>query len=469
MMIPYLTLDDTITAISTAPGVGAIGVVRLSGRDAVSVASRIFKGKNLSRQKSHTVHFGKIIDLEGREVDEVVTTIFHHPNSYTGEDVIEISAHGSPYILTRILELCIEAGARAALPGEFTQRAFLNGKMDLAQAEAVADLIAAESAAAHHTALNQLRGGFSRDLDDLRTKLVEFASLIELDLDFSEEDVEFADRKQFLVLIDTLKEKTSSLLESFRLGNVIKKGISVAIIGKPNAGKSTLLNALLNEERAIVSDIAGTTRDTIEETLNINGILFRLIDTAGIREHTTDIIESIGMERSRNNATQSDIILYLVDMNSLVSFDDRQNLYDEFQWLKEFSSKTIPVYTKYLLWQENISTDSSIESADSPYILTDAKSGLGIDSLKQVIFEKAVGGKINTDQTIITNVRHRDILQKISVSLDKIKTGLNESLSGDLLAIEIHECLRYIGELTGRVDIDRDILGTIFSKFCIGK
>ncbi len=468
-MIPYSTFEDTIAAISTASGVGAIGVVRLSGKDALGVAGRIFKGRDLSRGKSHTVHFGRIIDAEGKEVDEVVATIFLHPNSYTGEDVVEISGHGSPYILSRILELCMEAGARPAQPGEFTQRAFLNGKMDLAQAEAVADLIAAESAAAHHTALNQLRGGFSRDLEDLRTKLVEFAALIELELDFSEEDVEFADRKQFLALIDALKDKTGVLLESFRLGNVIKKGISVAIIGKPNAGKSTLLNALLNEERAIVSDIAGTTRDTIEETLNINGVLFRLIDTAGIREHTADIIESIGIERSRSNAAKSDIILYLMDMGSHASSAGDRDIYAEFPWLREFSTKAIPVHTKYKLWQENTSNATSAERPDPPYIVTDAKSGLGIDRLKETIFEKAVGGKINTDQTIITNVRHRDILQKISVSLDRIEAGLKGNLSGDLLAIDIHECLRYIGELTGRVDIDRDVLGTIFSKFCIGK
>lgn len=459
-------MEDTIVALATAPGVGAIGLIRVSGRDSFDIADKIFKGKKLKEQASHTVHFGRIVakkdgNTADEIIDEVVVTLFKNPKSYTGEDTVEISGHGSPYILQRIMETCVAAGARLALPGEFTQRAFLNGKLDLAQAEAVADIIAANSKAAQQTALNQLRGGFSADLKFLRDELINFAALIELELDFSDEDVEFADRSQLRELVNRTYKKTKELIESFKLGNVIKNGVSVAIIGKPNAGKSTLLNALLNEERAIVSDIAGTTRDTIEETLNINGVLFRLIDTAGIREHSTDYIENLGIERSKKNAEKADIILHIVD---LLNDDDGDHTFD---WLQEFEYKTTRVYNKFLTWQKLMSDQGILVTLAFPSI--DAKEGFGIDILKNLIYEKAIGENIHTESTIVTNARHHEALQKIMESLLAIKSGMGRNLSGDLLTIDIRRALHYLGEITGQVEVDRDILGTIFGKFCIGK
>jgi tRNA modification GTPase len=454
-------LEETIVAIATPPGVGAIGVIRLSGAEAILIADKIFTGKQPSNQKTHTVHFGHIISPDltgGREeiIDEVVVTIFKTPKSYTGEDVVEISGHGSPYILGKIIEVCIAAGARLAKPGEFTQRAFLNGKLDLAQAEAVADLIAANNKAAQQTALNQLRGGFSNDLKLLRDELINFAALIELELDFSDEDVEFADRDKFRTLISNLKSQISNLLNSFKLGNAIKNGISVAIIGKPNAGKSTLLNALLNEERAIVSDIAGTTRDTIEETLNINGVLFRLIDTAGIRDHSSDHIENLGIERSKQNAEKADIIIHLVDLT------DKEDY--EFDWLRSYESKTIPVFNKADLAREVQEVISP-----TPRLFLSAKKREGIELVKQALYDKAIGEEINTESTIVTNARHHQALQKIMESIEAIEAGMANNLSGDLLTIDIRRALHFLGEITGQVEVDRDILGTIFGKFCIGK
>lgn len=444
-------LDDTIVALATAPGVSAIGVIRLSGADAIHVAGTIFKGKNLLKQASHTMHFGHIIS--GDEViDEVVVSLYLDKKSYTGENTVEISGHGSPYILGKIIEAAVGAGARLARPGEFTQRAFLNGKLDLAQAEAVADLIAANSKAAQQTALNQLRGGFSGDLKILRDELINFAALIELELDFSDEDVEFADREKFSTLIQNLRSRVTHLLNSFKLGNAIKNGISVAIIGKPNAGKSTLLNALLNEERAIVSDIAGTTRDTIEESLNIRGVLFRLIDTAGIREHSTDTIENLGIERSKQNAEKADIIIHLIDATDTEESD--------FSWLKQFEAKTITVLNK---------ADVVPVSGIQYQISISAKKKNNIEALQDAMYEKAIGEEMNTESTIVTNARHHEALQKIIESIDAIEEGMQHNLSGDLLTIDIRRALHYLGEITGQVEVDRDILGTIFGKFCIGK
>lgn len=444
-------LDDTIVALATAPGVSAIGVIRLSGADAIHIADKIFKGKNLLKQASHTLHFGHIVS--GDEViDEVVVSLYLGKKSYTGENTVEISGHGSPYILGKIIEAAVAAGARLARPGEFTQRAFLNGKLDLAQAEAVADLIAANSKAAQQTALRQLRGGFSSDLKILRDELINFAALIELELDFSDEDVEFADREKFRILIHNLRSRVTHLLNSFKLGNAIKNGISVAIIGKPNAGKSTLLNALLNEERAIVSDIAGTTRDTIEESLNIRGVLFRLIDTAGIREHSTDTIENLGIERSKQNAEKANIIIHLIDAT-----DQEEN---DFAWLKQFEDKTITVLNK---------ADVVPVSGIQYQIAISAKKKNNIEALQDAMYEKAIGEEINTESTIVTNARHHEALQKIIESIDAIEEGMQHNLSGDLLTIDIRRALHYLGEITGQVEVDRDILGTIFGKFCIGK
>ncbi len=448
-----LTWNDTIVALATAPGVAAIAVIRLSGTAAISIVNDLFPSRNLLEAVSHTLHVGYL--KEGNTIiDEVVVSLFKAPRSYTGEDTAEISCHGSPYVQQQVIEACINKGARLARPGEFTQRAFLNGKLDLAQAEAVADLIAADSKAAKETALNQLRGGFSDDLKDLREQLIHFAALIELELDFSEEDVEFANRQQLEELIRQLKEKITALIQSFKLGNVIRNGVSVAIIGKPNAGKSTLLNALLNEERAIVSDIAGTTRDTIEETININGVLFRLIDTAGIREHSTDSIENLGIERSRQNAARAAIILHLVDLT-----DKEDPL---FEWLKPLEEKTITVFNKADVAGTSFSGDTS-------QVVISARGKQGIDVLKKRMYDKAVGGAVNAESTIVTNARHQEALVKALSSLEDIEKGMQQKLTGDLLAPDIRRCLHYLGEITGQVEVDRDILGTIFSKFCIGK
>ena len=452
--------DDTIVALATPPGIGAIGVIRLSGQNSITIAATLFLGKNLLQQPSHTLHVG-MLKNENETLDEVVISLYKAPKSYTGENVVEISCHGSPFIQQQIIEACIQKGARLAKPGEFTQRAFLNGKMDLTRAEAVADVIAAHSLAAQQTALKQLRGGFSLDLKQLRDELIGFAALIELELDFSQEDVEFADRLQLEQLIAKLTESATRLLQSFKLGNVIKNGVKVAIIGKPNAGKSTLLNALLNEERAIVSDIAGTTRDTIEEVLNINGVLFRLVDTAGIREHTADSIEALGIERSRHNAEMADIIIHLTDLT------DTNPL--AIAWMKPYSEKVIEVYNKYDQISPSTLHTNSSKADHTPGIFISAKNKAGMDVLKAEMYELAIGETIQTENTIVTNARHYAALQKVLECLNDIKSGMDNQLTGDLLALDIRRCLHYLGEITGQVEIDRDILGAIFGKFCIGK
>lgn len=449
----YTGSQDTIAAIATAPGTGAISVIRVSGSNTFDIVNKIFPSKNTHQLASHTLHFGALKDKDAL-LDEVLLSVFKGPNSYTGEDTIEISCHGSPYIQQQILNALLNNGARLAQPGEFTQRAFLNGKLDLTQAEAVSDLIASQSKAAQQTALNQLRGGFKNDLQQLREELINFAALIELELDFSDEDVEFADRQQFQQLIHQLINKTKELINSFALGNAIKNGISVAIIGKPNAGKSTLLNALLNEERAIVSEIAGTTRDTIEESININGILFRLIDTAGIREHTTDAIEKMGINRSKENAAKADLIIHLKDAT------DKENT--EHAWLQQYTDKTIEVINKTDIVQSSIASNAD-------FISISAKEKTNIDTLKQTMYERVVGENINAENTIVTNARHHDALKKMYESLQAIEEGMHNGLSGDFLTIDIRRALHYLGEITGQVEVDRDILGTIFGKFCIGK
>ena len=460
MLHTFSAWDDTIVALATPPGIGAIGVVRLNGQNSIAIADILFTGKNLLHQASHTLHVG-MLKNENEELDEVVIALYKAPKSYTGENTVEISCHGSPFIQQQIIEACIQKGARLAMPGEFTQRAFLNGKMDLTQAEAVADVIAAYSLAAQQTALKQLRGGFSSDLKELRDQLIGFAALVELELDFSQEDVEFADRLQLEQLIARLTEATTQLINSFKLGNSIKNGVNVAIIGKPNAGKSTLLNALLNEERAIVSEIAGTTRDTIEEVLNINGVLFRLVDTAGIREHSTDSIENLGIERSKQNAEKSDIIIHLSDVTS----EDKE----EITWLKNFRTKVIDVFNKYDQAWTGYSNDNALVAQSAAEIYISAKNKQGIEALKSLMFEKAIGESIQPENTIVTNVRHYAALKKVLECLNEIKTGMDNHLTGDLLAPDIRRCLHYLGEITGQVETDRDILGTIFGKFCIGK
>jgi tRNA modification GTPase len=448
-------VSPTIVALSTPIGVGAIGVVRLSGTEAVNIADKILQGKRLVDQTSHTVHFGKIV--EGEElIDEVVISLFRGPHSYTGEDVVEISCHGSTYIQQRVIELCIASGATPAKAGEFTQRAFLNGKLDLTQAEAVADLIAAESKAAQQTAMHQLRGGFSAELKAMREELITFSALIELELDFSQEDVEFADRGQLYALLERIEASTSQLIDSFRLGNAVKNGVSVAIIGAPNAGKSTLLNSLLNEERAIVSEIAGTTRDTIEEVMNIDGILYRFIDTAGIREETSDVIEQMGIDRSRKKAEEADIILYLHDATNR----DTAVLDVQLAWLNSMNKPFVFLLTKADL-------ASGVQRAEALPI--SAKTGQGLDTLKSRLSAFINAQAIQPGNTIITNTRHLAALQKVAAAVADIKAGLNNDIPGDLIALDIRQALHYIGEITGQVIHDRDILGTIFGKFCIGK
>lgn len=451
-MATFSDWKDTIVALATPQGVGAIGVIRVSGESAIDIVDKLFPSKNLNQQTTHTLHVG-LLKNNNEVLDEVVVALYKAPKSFTGENVVEISCHGSYFIQEKIIETLTSNGCRIAKAGEFTQRAFLNGKLDLTQAEAVADLIASNSEASRNTAINNMKGNFSEELKKLREELIKFSALIELELDFSQEDVEFADRTQFIQLINKLLQTTKQLAASFKLGNVIKNGVQVAIIGKPNAGKSTLLNTLLNEERAIVSDIAGTTRDTIEEVLNIDGILFRLIDTAGIRKHTVDDIEAIGIGKSFEKAEKADIVLYIYDATYT------EKLEEEKQWLKTLNKPYILIANK----ADKIDNKNSQES-----IYISAKEKVNIDLLKQKLIEKTVGGEINTEATIITNIRHYDALQKLNHYLQETLRGLEENISGDLLALDIRQCLHHLGEITGEIT-NEDQLDYIFSKFCIGK
>lgn len=451
--------DDTIVALATPPGIGAIGVIRLSGNKAINIINQLFSSKDLSTQQSHTIHVGFLKDGD-QMLDEAVVSLFKNPKSYTGEDVVEISCHGSPYIQEQVMSACIARGARLAKPGEFTQRAFLQGKLDLTQAEAVADLIASNTEASRNTALHNIRGGFSTVLQELREQLIQFSALIELELDFSEEDVEFADRTKFYKLIHEAQNITGDLLQSFKLGNVIKNGVKVAIVGKPNAGKSTLLNTLLNENRAIVSEIAGTTRDTIEEIINIDGILFRLIDTAGIRE-STDVIEIIGVERSLEKIKSADVVLYLFDVQE----ETHARLQAALSLVKEQNSN-------YLLLGNKVDqigeTSAAQKFTGEDVLFISAKEHQHINVLKQRLVDKVTEGQVNTESTIVTNARHYEALKEVSKSLVDIHNGLDQKISGDLLSLDIRRCLHYLGEITGEIT-NEDRLDYIFSKFCIGK
>ena len=446
--------NDTICALATGGGMSAIALIRLSGIDSIKIANKIFS-KELQNKKSHTVHFGTI--LEGTKIiDEVVLTIFYKDHSFTGEETVEISCHGSTYIQNKILELLIIKGVRVAIPGEFTMRAFKNGKLDLSQAESVADLIESESAAAHETAIKHLRGGFSKKLKTLRAKLIDFASLIELELDFSEEDVEFANRNQLKDLVSEMHKEVSSLIESFKLGNVIKNGIPVAILGAPNVGKSTLLNSLLNEDKAIVSNIAGTTRDSIEDELIIKGYNFRFIDTAGIRK-TEDIIETLGIEKTLLQANKSTIIIYLID----ATLDINQQLIDIKKLEKEDQRKVIKVINK-------IDLNKSIKNQLDDIVYISAKEKKGLEKLKDEILDFTNLNSLYNNNTIITNQRHFDQLNKTINELNMIIDGLSNGLSSELLSINIKQSLFHLGLITGEVSTD-DLLANIFGKFCIGK
>jgi len=453
--------NDTIVAIATPPGIGAIGVIRLSGDKVFEITNQLFQAKNLAEQPANTLHVGYMKD-GNTLLDEVVISVFKAPSSYTGEDVIEISCHGSSYVQQQVLDALIRNGARLAKAGEFTQRAFLNGKLDLTQAEAVADLIASNTAASQNAALKNIRGGFSQILKEMRDRLIQFSALIELELDFSEEDVEFADREKFLDLLTEINNTVKKLLESFRLGNVIKNGVSVAIVGNPNAGKSTLLNTLLNESRAIVSEIAGTTRDTIEEVINIKGILFRLIDTAGIREHSQDVIENMGVLKSREKIQQADIVLYLYDMNNLAGSE----LSTMIGGIKKQNNHVIPVANKADTAGKNLVQVK--KEAFPGTIFISAKMNSGIELLKEKLFITAGGGSILSENIVITNARHYSALQEVQTSLNEIMEGIKKGISGDLLSPDIRRCLHYLGEITGEIS-NEDMLDYIFSKFCIGK
>lgn len=451
--------EETIVALATPNGIGAIGVIRLSGPDAIVIANSVFKGKDLTKQDSHTIHFGQIVDGD-LLLDEVLVSLFVAPRSYTRENVVEISCHGSNYIIESIIKLLIKKGARSAKPGEFTLRAFLNGQLDLSQAEAVADLIAANSKASQQVAMQQLRGGFSNQLQALREQLVNFASLVELELDFSEEDVEFANREQLKQLIHNITKIVGQLIQSFELGNVIKNGVNTVIAGRPNAGKSTLLNALLNEERAIVSHIPGTTRDTIEEVLNINGINFRLIDTAGIRE-ATDTIEQIGVQRTMEKIAQSALLIYVFDAAEITI----EELNGDLGSLQQPGITILVVANKAdLLNEEQLLSLPHTQSA----IIISAKQKQHIDELKHKIYSAAVKHQLNGDETLVTNVRHLEALQKTESALIRLLEGIDTQVTSDFLAMDIKQALHYLGEITGTVTTD-DLLDNIFSKFCIGK
>jgi tRNA modification GTPase len=467
VVLPFMhQSSQTIVALSTPPGEGAIGVVRLSGIDAIEIVTGLFRGKDLRLALPNTVHFGKIVDGE-TVVDEVVVSLFHAPRSYTGEHVVELSCHGSRFVLQRVLQLCVAAGARLATAGEFTQRAYLNGKLDLTQVEAVADLIASDSEASHRAAMHQLRGGFSSDLKAMRERLIAFSALIELELDFSEEDVAFADRRAFYELVAEITQHTQRLVDSFKLGNVVKHGVRVAITGKPNAGKSTLLNALLNEERAIVSDIAGTTRDTIEETLNIDGVVFRLIDTAGIRSQTKDKIEQMGIERSKQAIEQADVVIHLFDATTHTSPEGIATL---LATIADFESNGV----SYILVGNKIDlaptpdVATAYQAAGIPVLLLSAENKLRITDLKAQLFDLATEGRLQQQGTIVTNARHHAALIQVLAALQDIRAGLDSNLHTDLIALDIRRSLHYLGEITGEIT-NEDKLDYIFSKFCIGK
>lgn len=457
-------LDDTIVALSTPAGVGAIAMIRLSGPQAINITDKIFLGKKLSKQKSHTIHFGKIMDASN-VVDEVLVSIFRNPQSYTGQDTTEISCHGSPYISEQIIKLCIKAGARTANPGEFTMRAFLNGQLDLSQAEAVADLISSETEAQHELAINQMRGGYSNMIKSLRDKLIEFASLLELENDFSEEDVEFADRGALVKLITNIKTLIAELLQSFDYGNAIKEGIPVAIIGKPNVGKSTLLNKLLNEDKAIISATPGTTRDVIEDTMLLDGILYRFIDTAGIR-YTQDEIEQMGITKTKEQIEKAKIILYLDEIK-----EDHTQIVAEYNKHDLSNKKTIILLNKIDDFHKCHSYD--VEEAVSTLtnrtttIAISAKEGKHIDKLKTTLTE-IVNNTKSSSNIVVSNLRHHEALTTADEALQKVLDGLSQNISSDFLALDIRYALSSLGEISGEVSTD-DLLDSIFRNFCIGK
>ena len=447
--------EDTICALATPKGVGAIGVVRISGSKSFEIVSKLFS-KNLLGLKSHTIHFGSISSVGGELIDEVLVSVFKDGRSFTGEESVEVSCHGSPYIQKEIIKSLIQGGARMASPGEFTLRAFLNGKIDLSQAEAVADLIASESQKAHQIALNQLKGNFSSELKELREKLINFASLVELELDFGEEDVEFANRDELEGLVEEVLKYLKRLVKSFDLGNAIKRGVPVAIVGAPNTGKSTLLNQLLGDDRAIVSDIEGTTRDSVEESINIDGILFRLIDTAGIREGAEEI-EAIGIERSLEKIKQASVVLCIADASN------KNNVNEVSLWVEKLKKEGPEKCVLMVLNKIDISKQR-IKDA----VCLSAKTGENINKLKELLVSEVQGDFKLGDETIVSNSRHYQSLIKTTESLEKTKESLTSGVSGDFVAMDIRQAMFHLGSITNDISTD-DLLGNIFSNFCIGK
>ena len=460
--------NDSIIALATPSGIGAISVIRISGEDAINIVSKKFNsisGRELKNQKTHTIHLGHIIE-NNRIIDEVLVSIFKNPSSYTGENVVEISCHGSSYIQQEIIQLFLKNGCRMADNGEFTMRAFLNGKMDLSQAEAVADVIASNSSASHQLAIQQMRGGITNELKDLRAKLLDFAALIELELDFSGEDVEFADRTKFKELVATISSVLKKLIDSFSFGNAMKNGIPVAIIGEPNVGKSTLLNSLFNEEKAIVSEIAGTTRDAIEDELIIEGVAFRFIDTAGIRQ-TNDIVESIGIRKTFEKAENAQLLIFLIDSNKFVG--SKSTFLEEIETIKNrFPNKRL------LLIANKIDSlpekqRKEITTSVKDILLLSAKEKIGITTLLEELTSLVNRGALSNNETIVTNSRHFEALNNALNAINSVQEGIDLEISTDLFSIDIRECLRHLGNITGEYDVDKDILGHIFSNFCIGK
>ena len=455
---------DTICAVSTPHGMGGIAVIRVSGDEALDIVQQRWQGKSLSEMASHTAHLGHILDSQGELLDEAVLTLFRAPNSFTGEDVVEISCHGSMWIQQQIVSTLIDAGCRAATGGEFTQRAFANGKLDLSQAEAIADVIASQSRASHHVAMNQMRGAFSRRLSTLRSQLLQFVSLIELELDFSEEDVTFADRSRLTTLATNIKNVIDSLAGSYQAGNAIKNGLPVAIVGPTNAGKSTLLNTLLGDDRALVSDIKGTTRDVIEDTIVMGGTLIRFIDTAGIRE-SSDVIESMGIERSFKKMDEARIVLWVVDATAPIA-----ELEDFYKQIAEHcrDKAVIAVINKIDIGDTQPVVEK-LKGLDAKIVEISAREGAGVEQLKQEIIEAAALPQVNDENAVIvTNARHYHALVRASEAIDRTLQGLETGLSGDLVSQDIRECMHYLGEITGEISTD-DILGEIFAHFCIGK
>jgi tRNA modification GTPase len=460
--------NDSIIALATPSGIGAISVIRISGEDAINIVSKKFNsisGRELKNQKTHTIHLGHIIE-NNRIIDEVLVSVFKNPSSYTGENVVEISCHGSSYIQQEIIQLFLKNGCRMADNGEFTMRAFLNGKMDLSQAEAVADVIASNSSASHQLAIQQMRGGITNELKDLRSKLLDFAALIELELDFSGEDVEFADRTKFKELVATISSVLKKLIDSFSFGNAMKNGIPVAIIGEPNVGKSTLLNSLFNEEKAIVSEIAGTTRDAIEDELIIEGVAFRFIDTAGIRQ-TNDIVESIGIRKTFEKAENAQLLIFLIDSNKFVG--SKSTFLEEIETIKNrFPNKRL------LLIANKIDSlpekqRKEITTSVKDILLLSAKEKIGITTLLEELTSLVNKGALSNNETIVTNSRHFEALNNALNAINSVQEGIDLEISTDLFSIDIRECLRHLGNITGEYDVDKDILGHIFSNFCIGK